>query len=221
MIDYNQETLRIRNSFILFSFLLFIFSFSTSVAVDLLNIKSGSKIIDLGKISIIIAIICTYKSLYYLSRLNNDYYISKRIQFTKSTIERNSTRSVTDLALTDDVSFDKHSKDYLKDIDDQLSHIISQLQLLAKSLPDNDPKGSFNPRKHPTDVISDLNSSLRKIKDAHNDFENFYSTEQRSEKIVRTLFMYIVPYGVFFISMVSSLSYILTGMSELKKFFIG
>ena len=188
----------------IFSALLFCMNYVSGISFSGLKLEKTIGLIDFQKLVFLIFIICSYKAIYYFFRINNDFYINKRISFTRSDGERNSEDGVWDLATTNDTNFDKHSHNYENDIRRNINWVIERIIDLEKFLDKNDPKASLHPTKQPTDAIYDMKNNLEKTLTAHGDFLSFYKKEQRQEKFLRIIFMYLVPYLLYIFAIISS-----------------
>jgi len=183
MIDYNSETLRLRNSLILTSSLLLVLHFVIHADVKLLTLVWPLKI-DLNRNMVVFLffLIAAYKFIYYLFRLRSDDYLNKRLAHA---YRKHAKSGVRDLAMTNDLDYDRFGFNALIETTNALKERIDQIE---KETLDN------------SDIKRVVNHDLGVIRQRAKEISKFYENEEFSTKVNHYFFMVALPIVIFLFS---------------------
>jgi len=183
MIDYNSETLRLRNSLLLTSSLLLVLHFLIPIEAKQLTLVWPFKV-DLSRDTIVslFFFVASYKFIYYLFRLRSDDYLNKRLAHA---YRKHAKSGLTDLALTNDLDYDRFGFNALIEATKALKVRIEQIE--------KDKLGSSSI----TDVV---NHDLKEIQQRAEEISKFYRNEEFSTKVNHYFFMVALPVIIFLTS---------------------
>lgn len=183
MIDYNSETLRLRNSLLLTSSLLLVLHFLIPTDARQLTLVWPFKV-DLSRDTIVFLffVVAVYKFIYYLFRLRSDDYLNKRLAHA---YRKHAKSGLTDLALTNDLDYDRFGFNALIEATKALKVRIEQIE---------------KDKLDSSSIADVVNHDLKAIQQRAEEISDFYRNEELSTKVNHYFFMLALPVVIFIIS---------------------
>lgn len=219
--EYRPETLRLRNSFLLMSGLLFSIAFVSNTFLGFLRITATSSDTnnELAKIAAVIFLIGTYKATYYYFRLKNDTQQSHRSFFSGREKDLDGEMR-GDLAMTTDIVHDPSKFNAIEEMSEKIGYINSTLEQLTSLPLDNleDARKASRAGRQPSDILTQAKGYMQNLDKRYKKYKQFYKSEAALEKSMRIIFMWGVPYVTFILAIIISFPYLYDGIAQMGEF---
>lgn len=198
MIDYNSETLRLRNSLLLTSSSLLVLHFLIPAEAKQLVLVWPFKV-DLSRDTIVFLffVVAVYKFIHYLFRLRSDDFLNKRLAHA---YRKHAKSGLTDLALTNDLDYDRFGFNALTEATKSLKVRIEQVE--------KDKLGNSS-------IADVVNHDLKEIQQRAEEISNFYKNEEFSTKVNHYFFMVALPIIIFLTSVYLSRTVIANALTSI------